>query len=335
VTGARPKAVKAIVPVAGVGTRLRPHTHTTPKALLYVAGRPILAHILDDLMRLGVREAVLVVGHMGERIREYADERYRGSALSVSYVVQKEPQGLGHAIHLAAKLGRGHPLLILLGDTIFRADLSQLLEDGVSAIGVTEVEDPRRFGVVEVENGLVKRLVEKPDVPPSRLAIAGVYYLSADAPLFDALDELVSRDLRTRGEYQLTDALQLVIEHGHPLRPFPVEGWYDCGQTETLLETNRLLLEVAGGAPSVPGSVVLGPVAIEDGAEIHNSVIGPHVSVARGAVVRHCVVRNSIINPNAHVEDILLEASVVGENAVAQGVFQQLNVGDSSEVRFL
>jgi glucose-1-phosphate thymidylyltransferase len=335
VTGARQKAVKAIVPVAGVGTRLRPHTHTTPKALLYVAGRPILAHILDDLMRLGVREAVLVVGHMGDRIREYVDERYRGSALAVSFVEQKEPEGLGHAIHLTARVARGHPLLILLGDTIFRADLSQLLHAGVSAIGVTEVDDPRRFGVVEVADGLVKRLVEKPEVPPSRLAIAGVYYLSADAPLFDALDELVSRNLRTRGEYQLTDALQGVIDRGHAIRPFPVEGWYDCGKTETLLETNRRLLELAGAAPAVPGSVVIGPVAIEEGAEITHSIVGPHVSVARGAIVRNCVVRNSIINPNAHVEDMLLEASVVGENAVAQGVFQQLNVGDSSEVRFL
>jgi glucose-1-phosphate thymidylyltransferase len=328
-------ALKAIVPVAGVGTRLRPHTHTTPKALLYVAGKPILAHILDDLVTLGVREAVLVVGHMGERIREYVDARYGGGPLRVAYAEQKEPQGLGHAIRLAAPEVRGHPALILLGDTIFRADLSQLLAAGTSAIGVTEVEDPRRFGVVEVQDGRVVRLVEKPEVPPSRLAIAGVYYLSADAPLFDCLDELVRRDLRTRGEYQLTDALQLVVERGHRLRPFPVAGWYDCGKTETLLETNRLLLDLVGGEPSVPGSVVSGPVVIEAGAEIVGSVIGPHVSIAAGARVVNCVVRNSIINPNASVENILLDASVLGENAVAQGTFQQLNVGDSSEVRFL
>jgi len=328
-------ALKAIVPVAGVGTRLRPHTHTTPKALLYVAGKPILAHILDDLVSLGVREAVLVVGHMGERIREYVDARYGGGPLRVVYAEQKEPQGLGHAIWLAGPEVRGHPALILLGDTIFRADLSQLLAAGTSAIGVTEVDDPRRFGVVEVVDGRVRRLVEKPEVPPSRLAIAGVYYLAADAPLFDCLDELVRRDLRTRGEYQLTDALQLVVDRGHPLRLFPVAGWYDCGKTETLLETNRQLLDLAGGEPAVPGSVVRGPVAIEAGAEIAGSVIGPHVSIAAGARVVNCIVRNSIINPHASVENILLEGSVVGENAVAQGTFQQLNVGDSSEVRFL
>jgi len=333
-TAGKAKGLTAIVPVAGVGTRLRPHTHTTPKALLYVAGRPILAHILDDLLALGVRHVVIVTGHMGERIRDYVDARYANAGLSFSYVEQKEPQGLGHAIHLAAPQARNGPILILLGDTIFRADFSKLVS-GPSAIGVKAVEDPRRFGVVEVEGGRVKRLVEKPDVPPSHLAIVGVYFLSDGGPLFDALDELVRRDLRTRGEYQLTDALQLVIDHGHELRTFPVEGWYDCGKTETLLETNRQLLELSGGAPTVPGSVVLPPVAIEPGAEIVNSVIGPHVSIATGAQVKNCVVRNSIINPNARVEDILLEESLVGENSVAQGVFQSLNVGDSSEVRFL
>jgi glucose-1-phosphate thymidylyltransferase len=334
-TAEKAQALTAIVPVAGAGTRLRPHTHTTPKALLYVAGRPILAHILDDLLALGVRKLVMVVGHMGERIREYVDARYASTGLSVSYAEQKEPQGLGHAIHLAAPLVKGGPVLILLGDTIFRADFSKLVSGGASAIGVKAVDDPRRFGVVEVEGGRVKRLVEKPDVPPSHLAIVGVYYLEDGKPLFDALDELVRRDIRTRGEYQLTDALQLVIDHGTEIRPFPVEGWYDCGKTETLLETNRQLLELQGGAPTVPGSVVLPPVAIEPGAEIVNSVIGPHVSIATGAVVKNCVVRNSIINPNARVVDILLQESLVGENAVAQGVFQSLNVGDSSEVRFL
>ena len=328
------QSLTAIVPVAGAGTRLRPHTHTTPKALLYVAGKPILAHILDDLLALGVRHLVMVVGHMGDRIREYVDARYASTDLTVSYAEQKEPQGLGHAISLAAPLVPGGPMLILLGDTIFRADFSKLVS-GASAIGVKAVDDPRRFGVVEVEGGRVKRLVEKPDVPPSHLAIVGVYYLRDGKPLFEALDELVRRDLRTRGEYQLTDALQLLIDHGHELRTFPVEGWYDCGKTETLLETNRQLLELAGGAPTVPGSVVLPPVAIEPGAEIVNSVIGPHVSIATGTVVKNCVVRNSIINPHARVEDILLQESLVGENAVAQGVFQSLNVGDSSEVRFL
>jgi glucose-1-phosphate thymidylyltransferase len=126
-----------------------------------------------------------------------------------------------------------------------------------------------------------------------------------------------------------------MIDHGHTLRTFPVEGWYDCGNTETLLRTNRELLDLSGGAPSVPGSVVVAPVAVESGAEIVNSVVGPHVTVAAGAVVRNCVVRDAVINPNARVENILLEASLVGENAVAQGAFQSLNVGDSSEVRFL
>ena len=332
-TAGKAKGLTAIVPVAGVGTRLRPHTHTTPKALLYVAGRPILAHILDDLLTLGVHHVVLVTGHMGERVREFVDARYGSSGLSFSYVEQKEPQGLGHAIHIAAPQARNGPILILLGDTIFRADFTKLVSGGSSAIGVKAVEDPRRFGVVEVEGGRVKRLVEKPDVPPSHLAIVGVYYLTDGGPLFDALDELVRRDLRTRGEYQLTDALQLVIDHGHEIRTFPVEGWYDCGKTETLLETNRILLDKRVDGRGIEGSVIHAPVSIAPTAVVENCILGPHASVGAGARLKNAVVRDSIINENAIVEDILIESSVIGENAVVRGAFKRLNVGDSSEVK--
>jgi glucose-1-phosphate thymidylyltransferase len=201
--------IKAIIPVAGVGSRLRPHTHTTPKALIHVAGRPILAHILDDLERLGVTDVVLVVGHMSEHIREYVDGHY--AHLNRSYVEQTERLGLGHAVRLTREHVAGHPVFIVLGDTIFRADFSAVVEGGESAIGVREVEDPRRFGIVEVKDGVASRLVEKPDQPTSNLAIVGVYYLTDSAMLFDALDTLVAKDLRTKGEYQLTDALQIMI----------------------------------------------------------------------------------------------------------------------------
>jgi glucose-1-phosphate thymidylyltransferase len=326
--------IKAIIPVAGVGSRLRPHTHTTPKALIHVAGRPILAHILDDLERLGVTDVVLVVGHMSEHIREYVDAHY--AHLTRSYVEQTERLGLGHAVRLTRDLVIGHPVFIVLGDTIFRADFSAVVKGGESAIGVREVEDPRRFGIVEVKDGFASRLVEKPDQPTSNLAIVGVYYLIDSALLFDALDTLVARDLRTKGEYQLTDALQIMIERGHRIRPFKVDGWYDCGKTETLLETNRELLDLRGtpaDAVSPPGVVIIPPVAIDPTAVIEHSIIGPHASIAARAVVREAVVRNSIVNQDAVVEQILLEGSVIGENALVRGNFRHLNVGDSSEVR--
>jgi glucose-1-phosphate thymidylyltransferase len=330
---AEQKGVVAVVPVAGVGTRVRPRTHSTPKALIHVAGRPILAHILDDLMAVGVREVVLVVGHMGDRIQRYVDSRYAGGDLRVHYVEQPEAQGLGHAIHLTHRVVSGRRLLIILGDTILKADLAAVLARGKSTIGVKEVDDPRRFGVVEMEGDKVKRVVEKPDQPPSNLAIVGIYYLENGDALFEALDELVERDARTRGEYQLTDALQILLERDHVLETFSVEGWYDCGKTETLLETNRELLEQQGETHEVQGSVIIDPVVIEPTATIENCIIGPYVSVAAGATVKNSLVRNSIINEGALVENSLLAASIVGENASVVGNFKNLNVGDSSEVR--
>ncbi len=320
--------------MAGVGSRLRPHTHTTPKALIHVAGRPILAHILDDLEALGVTDVVLVIGHMGEHIREYVDAHY--AHLARTYVDQPERLGLGHAVRMTRPHVVGHPVFIVLGDTIFRADFSAVVAGGESAIGVHEVEDPRRFGIVETKDGVASRLVEKPDQPTSNLAIVGVYYFVDSKLLFEALDVLVERDIRTKGEYQLTDALQLMIEGGHRIVPFRVDGWYDCGKTETLLETNRELLDRMDGAVD-PGrwtqAVIIPPVAIAPTAVIEHSIVGPHASIAARAVVREAVVRNSIVNQDAVVEQILLEGSVIGENALVRGNFRHLNVGDSSEVR--
>ena len=328
------RGTRAIIPVAGVGSRLRPHTHTVPKALIHVAGRPILAHIIDDLVRLGVEDIVLVIGHMGERIREYVDAEY--PKLNRWYVEQPERLGLGHAVRTTKEYVLGHPAFIVLGDTIFRADFSEIVGSGESRIGVKAVEDPRRFGIVEMKDGYASRLVEKPDQPTSNLAIVGVYSIPDSKLLFEALDTLVEKDIRTKGEYQLTDGLQLMIERGHKIRPFTVDGWYDCGNTETLLETNRELLEIKGAPQPVPelkGTVIVPPVAIDPSAIIERSIVGPFVSIAARAVVREAIVRDSIVNEDAVVEQILLDGSVIGENALVRGTYRHLNVGDSSEVR--
>ena len=326
-----PGEVIAVIPVAGAGTRLRPHTHTQPKVLLHVAGKPILAHILDDLVALGIRRAVLIVGVMGEQVREYVGRHY--DTLRVDYVEQEERLGLGHAVALAEPHADDHPVLIILGDTIFEADLKRVLAAGTSSIGVKPVADPRRFGIVERDaSGRITRLIEKPDQPTSNLAITGIYYFSRGGPLFEALRELQARNIRTRGEFQLTDAMQILVSRGEAIGTFPVEGWYDCGKTETLLETNRILLDKRGQTPSIPGSVTQGPVFVAPDATVENCVLGPHVSVAAGARLRNAVLRDTIVNENATVEDILLEGSVVGENAVVTGGFRRVNVGDSSEV---
>ncbi len=321
----------AIIPVAGVGTRLRPHTHTLPKVLLNVAGKPIIAHILDDLPGLGITEAVLIVGYMGDLVREYVVRHY--PALKAHFVDQPERLGLGHAVSLAAAHVDDQPVLIILGDTIFEADLKGVLAGGTHSIGVKAVDDPRRFGIVETDrNGRVTLLVEKPERPASNLAITGIYYFTHAQPLFDALDEIQRKDIRTKGEFQLTDAMELMVQHGEVLTTFPVEGWYDCGKTETLLETNRVLLGKRGETPVIPGSVVHRPVSVAASAVVENCILGPHVSVGAGARLKNAIIRDAIINNNASVEDILIEASVLGENAVVKGAFKRLNVGDSSEV---
>jgi glucose-1-phosphate thymidylyltransferase len=323
----------AIIPVAGVGTRLRPHTHTLPKVLLHVAGKPILAHILDDLLALGIEHAVLIVGYMGDLVRDYVGSHYQG--LKVDYVEQPERLGLGHAVSLAQPFAGDQPILIILGDTIFEADLKKVLSGGVDSIGVKAVDDPRRFGIVEVgADGKVTRLVEKPEHPTSNLAITGIYYFTHGGPLFDALCQLQRENIRTKGEFQLTDAMQILVSRGGTITTFPVEGWYDCGKTETLLETNRVLLDKRAKAVNIPGSLTHGPVLVAATAVIENCILGPHVSVAAGARLKNAVMRDSIINENAVVEDIMLESSVVGENAVVRGGYRRVNVGDSSEVDF-
>jgi len=326
--------MKAIIPVAGIGTRLRPHTHTVPKALIPVAGKPILGHILDELKPLGVSEVVLVTGYMGERVKEYVDRAHQ--ELDACYVDQEERKGLGHAIHLTAECVDEEPVLIILGDTIVTADFSSFATGETTRIGVKEVDDPERFGIVEVENGRVKSLVEKPDTPPSNLAIVGLYYIVNTALLFECLRDVVEGEIKTKGEYQLTDALILMLERGEVMKTFAVEGWHDCGLPETLLQTNRYLLNRSGGnGGEFPGSIVIPPSSIDDSAVIENSIVGPHVSIAAGSEVRFSVVRDSILNVNSRVERSLLTGSLIGEGAHVKGSYRRLNVGDSSEIEIV
>lgn len=321
----------AVIPAAGSGTRLRPLTDRTPKPLLHVAGKAILGHILDQVAEAKPERAVLVIGpgEQGEQIREYAARR---RDLSIECVVQETPQGLGHAVLQARAAVRGAPLLVVLGDTIVLASLREMVRGG-SSLGVREVEDPRRFGVATVRDGRIVGLVEKPEKPESKLALVGAYYIERSQALFDCLAALEQSGKRTRGEIQLTDGLQLLIERGEELRPFPVQGWYDCGNTETLLETNRALLTLHASSAARPGVVIVPPVAIDPNADVLHSVIGPHASIGADTRIRRAIVQDSIVNPGATVEDTLLTSSVVGENAIVRGAFQELHVSDSSEVQ--
>ena len=323
--------MKAIIPVAGVGSRLRPHTFTLPKVLLNVAGKPILGHILDHLVASGVTQLTLIVGHMAELVEEYVRKNY---SLPAEFIMQAEPKGLGHAVSLGLN-DRDREVLVILGDTIFEIDLKTVLQSATTtALGVKEVADPRRFGVVETENGTVGRLVEKPDEPKSNLVLVGIY-LIRNAPLLKScIQTLFERELTTRGEYQLTDALQLMIEQGERMTTFPVTNWYDCGKPETLLATNRHLLDTqqGDGHAHQPRAVIVPPVYVHPDAVLERAIVGPYATIAAGSVVRDAMVRDSILGEGARVENALVEGSLVGNNSTINGQFLRYNLGDSSEI---
>jgi len=322
--------VKAIIPVAGAGIRLRPHTHTTPKPLLNVAGKPIIAHIIDELMDVGVDELILVIGHLGDKIRDFVEREYR---IPAKFVVQESMEGIAHAIYLTRDYMDGSPVLIILGDTIFDTDLKAVVKAGKSALGVKEVEDARRFGVVETDGANIRRLVEKPEKPPSNLVLTGIYYIKESEQLFTAIGQLIEKGKRTKGEFQITDALQMIIDQGIEIGTFPVREWYDCGKPETLLESNRRLLErYAQPFKGGEESIIVPPVHIHEDVGIFRSIVGPNVSIARGAKVVNSIITESIIGEEATVECAALSNSIIGPNAEIKGAFHSLNVGDSSSV---
>lgn len=321
--------MKAIIPVAGMGTRLRPHTHTVPKALMHVAGKTIIEHILYEVKAVDPTEIIFVVGHLGNLIEQYLMPR---ADVPTRFVTQRETLGIAHAIYQCKDCIDDSPLLVVLGDTIFTANLGQVTERGVSALGVRKVEDPSRFGVVVLDGERIARLVEKPKEPISLLAIAGVYYITDPPLLIKAIEHLFENDIRTKGEYQLTDALQVMLDRGHEMRTFPITGWYDCGTPEALLETNRTLLAKLDSHTPRPGAIIIPPVWIDDSAAIYNSIVGPYVSVAAGSIVKDSIISDCIISEYAVVEKIILQSSLVGDRSRVVGRASSVNVGDSSEL---
>lgn len=325
-----------IIPVAGYGTRLRPHTYSKPKPLVQVAGNTVLGHILDQLARAEVSQITFIVGYLGDQIRDYVSSAY--PHFRVNYVEQVDRKGQAHAIYLARELV-DEPVLIIFSDTISDADLVSLPEapyDGV--VYTREVEDPRRFGVVTTdEEGVIERFVEKPEEFVSDQAVIGIYYLRDHRALFGAIETLMERNIQTKGEYFLADALELMTRDGSKLEARTVDVWEDCGTPEALLQTNRYMLE-HGGAATVheigENTVIIPPVHIAPDVHIVNSVIGPYVSLAEGCEIRDAILRDTIADEGAVIEDTMLSESLIGNGAVVRGRYRRLNVGDSSVVDF-
>lgn len=324
--------MRAIIPVAGIGSRLKPHTYSTPKVLLNVGGKPILGHILDKLSDENINKATFIIGHLGEMIKEFVLKEY--PLLDSSFIEQESMEGLGHAIFTAIPTFDEKEIFIILGDTVFDVDLKDVFKNKVSSLGVKQVEDPRRFGVAVMNNGYIKKLVEKPQNQVSNLALVGLYYIANSEILIKSLNQLVKNDVRTKGELQLTDALQIMIDLGEKITTFPVEGWYDCGKPETLLSTNQYLLDLKSVSKHFDNVVINHPVFIADDAEIENSVIGPYTTIDKGCKISECIIKNSIIGSKAVVSKIMLEDSLIGNNSIINGSLHKLNSGDSSELDF-
>ncbi|AJY71806.1 nucleotidyltransferase [Geobacter sulfurreducens] len=325
--------MKIILPVAGKGTRLRPHTHTKAKSLVHVAGKTVLEHIVSRLLPLGADEYIFITDENGGQIEQFMREKF--PSLPCSYIVQAERMGPAHAVSLAAPMVTwGDDLLIVFNDTIFVADLSEipkLCSDCDGLIYSKEVDDYQRFGVNVLEGDYIVDMVEKPDAPISRLAQVGLYYLK-DGPAFMAgiADTIEAGDV-VKGEYYLPAVFMRMIRGGFRFRAPQIEQWLDCGKPETLLETNRVLL---GGRHHNHGtainSVLIEPVHIENGAVVRDSILGPNVSVAAGSVIERSIVRDSIINSNSEVRNIVLSASILGDSVQLTGASRRMNIGDHS-----
>jgi glucose-1-phosphate thymidylyltransferase len=327
--------VKVVIPLAGKGTRLRPHTHVTPKPLLRVADKPVMSYILDDLRDLGVNEAVFITGHLKEKVEAYVGREY--PEFDAEYVVQAEQNGTAGAVDLARPYV-DDDLLIMFVDTLFDADLSivkSLPEDVAGVIWVKEVEDYQRFGVVVTdEDGYMQQIVEKPSEPISKLANIGLYYIRDWKLLFEGIDHTLNSPPGPSGEYYLTDAFQYMIDQGAKIKTVEVEGWYDAGKPETLLETNRHVLATSRGKKPEPkpGVTIHEPVHVADGVELEDAEIGPNVTLSAGTRVRGSKLRDTIVGEGAVVESCELHDSLVGNHASVRGVRGKVDVGDHSEV---
>lgn len=332
--------MKVVIPVAGAGTRLRPHTYTQPKPLMPVAGKPIIRFIVDKLVEAGIDDFVFVIGYLGEKIRDYIESAYPD--LKTEFVYQESREGSAHAIWTARETFEDEDeIFIAFGDTIFDVDLNQMVGCGTSCVGVKKVSDPRDFGVAEIdEDGYASRMIEKPRIPKSNMAIVGLYKVKEVPVLLRVIERMIQNDMRTVGEFQLTDALQLMIEEEVRFKTLTVNNWFDCGRKEVLLETNAMLLSRRGYAtddfhlPEFDNTIFIHPVAVGANCNIANSIIGPNVSVGDNVTINYSIVKDSIIGNFAALDNVVLNHSVIGSDAGVRGMNLSLNIGDNTEIDF-
>ena len=326
--------MKAIIPVAGAGTKLRPHTYTQPKALIPLAGKTILSIIVDQLKDAGITDFIFIIGYLGEKIQDYVKQNY--SELTCHFITQNERHGTGHAINLTKEIVGEDEVLIVLGDTIAEYDVKEIISAPYSMLGVKKVDDPRNFGVAEIgDGGFISRVVEKPAIPKSNLALVGVYKIIETSLMFGCINKIIPVKTGYE-EFNLTDALECMIIQGAKFQSFRVTNWFDCGKKESLLESNAILLKKFGGnsadSNKYKNTIIIPPVSIGEGCNIKNSVIGPNVAIGENSTVNHAIIKDSIIGSYSNLYEIVLNNSLIGSDAEVKGVSRNLNIGDNTAI---
>jgi glucose-1-phosphate thymidylyltransferase len=335
---------KIFIPMAGWGTRMRPHTWSKPKPLVSVAGKTSLEHLLDMFKTVpdpDNTEYIFIVGpYLGEmQVPQFIGENYPD--LKAHFVVQKEMKGQSHALWLAREFLHG-PVLVCFADTLMETDFSFLAHEEADVVGwVMPMPDPRRFGVAELnEEGWVTRFIEKPESMDNNLVVVGCYYFKSGEQLHTAIQEQMERDLSFNGEYFLTHTITLMIEKGAKVRTQKTDSWLDTGTIEATLDTNKLLLD-QGKANKTKnetknGVAFIAPSFVHPSAEIRNSVIGPYSSIGANCKIENSKIEESIVEADCEIQDAVLSRSLVGMQAKVRGrgdehIFQ-LNVGDNSTI---
>ena len=327
--------MKAIIPVAGAGTKLRPHTYTQPKALIPLAGKTILSINIDQLHDAGIDEFIFIVGYLGEKIEDYIKEKY--PQLTCHYIFQNDRKGTAHAVSLASEIVGKEEVFIALGDTICEYDIKEMLSCEYSMFGIKKVDDPRNFGVAEVdEEGFIKRVVEKPSIPISNMALVGLYKIIESELLFTCLTQIITNNIKSHDEFNLTDALECMITRGCKFKAFKVDNWFDCGRKESLLESNSTLLQKFGGtiaeSDKYENTIFIPPVSIAQGCDIRNSIIGPHVAIGENTIIHSSIIKTSIIGSFSKLYDVVLDDSLIGNDTEIIGETRSLNIGDNTEI---
>lgn len=326
--------MKAIIPVAGAGTKLRPHTYTQPKALIPLAGKTVLSIIVDQLRNAGINEFIFVVGYLGDKIQDYVKYNYLN--IHAHFVQQNDRQGIGHALRLTRSIVGDDEVFIVLGDTLCEYDIDAVMRSEHSMLGVKKVDDPRAFGVAEMDNETVTHVVEKPQIPKSNMALVGIYKIRETNLLFECLESNMEQGLKSHGEYSITDAIDCMIKKGAQFRSFKVDSWFDAGKRETLLESNAKLLKKFGGSmmssQAYENTVIIQPVRIGKGCDIRNSIIGPNVTIGEDTTIDSSIIKNSIIGSFSNLFDIVLDFSIIGSDTGIRGETRTLNIGDNTDI---